>query len=534
MAKTVLFRELRRSLSVASWLERRQIPTERFLESLAQHRKVATEQPGVAKATPANGFSRRRFLQGAAVASLATAWRATPLRASSESEVVIVGAGIAGLTCAYRLQARGIRARVVEASTRVGGRMFSLRNTFPDGQLTELGGELIDSDHTSLLGLARELGLEVVDLAYVDTNQGNSFHFGGKLYAHDNHLLDVFRPLAAKILADVGEEGENLAVDHRGGPEAGVALDRLSLEEWLTSREIDRLGADIIRVAYRGEYGLEPEDQSSLNLLSLVGTEAPPVEIYGSSDERFHLRDGNDLLPQALARRLERPIELGTQLEALRSRADGGYLLTLRCGEAVHEVSADHVVLALPFSVLRHLDLRVDLPAVKRRVIDELGYGTNAKLICGFSARPWTHAGASGAVFSDLGFQMCWETSRAQAGRHGILTNFLGGHAGASLHQGNHDEHARRFVGQIDKVFPGTATAFTGQAVRFSWPTHRFTQGSYTCYRPGQWSTLLGAEAFAVGGIHFCGEHTSSQYSGFMNGAAESGERVAHEVLAAL
>jgi monoamine oxidase len=542
MGRTPLFREFRRALRTASYLERHGLPTAEFFERRAAYAarpaeprpEVWNASPGAAAAAAARGFSRRSFLQGAAVAGAAGILRPGRARAGEDAGIVIVGAGAAGLTCAWRLQQRGFATRVIEASTRVGGRMYSLRNTFPDGQLTELGGELIDSDHRALLGLAKELGLTPVDLAYVDTTQGNLFHFGGKVYPNDSHLLDAFRPLAAKVLEDLGEDGGNGGVWYEGGSEAGIALDRMSLAEWLQSRGFTGLIGDVVRVAYIGEYGLEPEEQSALNLLTLVGTEAPPVDIYGSSDERYHLKEGNDAVPMELARRLARPVELGTELRAVKRRSDGGYTLTVARGESLDEIRADRVVLALPFTVLRHVEMQVELPDVKRKAIAELGYGTNAKLLCGFGRRVWTAAGATGAVFTDLGFQMSWETTRAQAGQHGIITNFLGGKAGASLHQGATEEHARRFAGQFDKVFQGAAGAFTGQAVRFSWPTHRHTLGSYTCYRPGQWAGIAGAEAFAVDALHFAGEHTSSRFSGFMNGAVESGERVAQELLAGI
>jgi monoamine oxidase len=517
MARHPLFRELKHTLQLATRLEIDRIPTAEGLER---------------RASAQARFTRRRFLQGAGLAAgaLFVPRFSRPAHAADEN-IVIVGAGIAGLTCAYRLQQRGVQARIIEASTRVGGRMYSLRNAFPDGQKTELGAEFIDSDHHALRSLARELGLELVDLAYADTLSGNTFAFDGKIIKHDNHLIDAFRPLAAKVLEEGGEDGENFAVTYDFATAAGRALDNENLAEWLEKRGFKGLIAEVIKTAYVGEYGLEAEEQSALNLLAIIGTEPPPLEIYGDSDERFHVAQGNDAVAQELARRLEHDVELGTELVAIKEKSAGGYLLTVNRGGASDEISADRVVLALPFTVLRKVDLQVELPPVKKKAIAELGYGSNAKLICGFNKRPWLAGGATGSVFTDLGFQACWETSRAQPGSHGILTNFLGGKAGATLHQGRGEDHGARFVEQLDKVFPGAKAAYTGQAVRFTWPSHRHTLGSYTCYKPGQYQSICGAEAFAVEALHFCGEHTSSRYSGFMNGAVESGERVAAEIL---
>ena len=150
MARSPLFQDVQRALRIASWLERTGVGTGEAVERMEAAR-----------------WDRRRFLKTAvavaAAASVTPVFR-TAARGPQAPNVVIIGAGTAGLVCAYRLQQRGIAARVVEASSRAGGRMFSLRNFFPDNQLTELGGEYIDSEHTTMRGLVDELGLKLNDL----------------------------------------------------------------------------------------------------------------------------------------------------------------------------------------------------------------------------------------------------------------------------------------------------------------------------------------------------------------------------------
>ena len=524
MPRTPLFREVRRTLRFAAYLEATHTPTEEGIERVLAERLR---------------WTRRRFLQTAAVAAagvLAGVPR-LPRAASCPScnDVIIVGAGASGLTCAYRLQQNGVQARVIEASTRVGGRMYSLRNHFPDGQLTELGGEFFDSDHRAILGLAGELGVPIIDLAYANGTQGNAYWFGNKLIPTDTHLIQAFRPVAAKILEQTGECGDGCGVDWQNHPEAGVKLDKKSISQWLQENQIGSPIAEILKVAYTGEYGLDPDQQSALNLVCLIGTEPGTFELLGESDERFHAIEGNDVIPQRLAQRLEREVELGTQLVRLGQGSDGRYELTVQRGAGSEVLKADTVVITLPFTVLRKVEIAPalweTLPPAQRQAIQELGYGTNSKLICGFDRRVWAEKGFSGATFSDLGYQSCWETSRGQAGTHGLLTNFLGGKAGVAIADGSEGDQAKKFVGQIDKLFPGVDKAFTGEAVRFTWPTYKFTQGSYTCYKPGQYQAFAGSEGLSTGGLHFCGEHTSSNYSGFMNGAVESGERAAREAL---
>lgn len=522
MARSPIFREVQGAVRLASWLEKAPLGAAEALE-----RARAAQ------------WDRRRFLR-TAVAAAAGAGLAPFSRAIAKGpqapRVVIVGAGTAGLVCAYRLQQQGIASRVLEASTRAGGRMFSLRKFFPDNQLTELGGEYIDSNHATMHRLVKELGLTLTDFATEKKPAGeHAFFFENRLVPIDANFIDMFRPVARAIAADLksmkrDEDGkEEISYDTPYAAE----IDRLSISEWFGKREISGLPERILRTAYVGEYGLEIDQQSALNLLLTMGDEtaSDEVRVFGQSDERFHIVEGNDSIPTRLAEGLKRPVELGSRLEAVTSEGEA-FRLVVRRDNATEEIKGDIVVLALPFTVLRGADLRVKLPEAKRRAIRELGYGTNAKLIAGFSRRVWEAAHSTGYTFTDLEFQCCWETSRGQPGSHAILTNFAGGRLGERLNQGSLEDRAARFVSQVERIYPGTADAFTKKAIRQHWPSSPFALGSYTCYKPGQYSTLSDSVATSVGNLFFAGEHTSEDFNGYMEGAAESGERAAREVLA--
>jgi len=518
MARSPLFHEVQRALRLASWLERTGASTAEGFE-----RKEAAQ------------WDRRRFLRTAVAAAAGAS--VTPLvkataRGPHSAKVVIIGAGTAGLVCAYRLQQHGIAPRVIEASTRAGGRMFSLRNFFPDNQLTELGGEYIDSGHVTMRRLVKELGLTLNDLGAEKNPAGeHTYFFDNRLVPVNAAFIDMFRPVAKAIVKDL----KLMKVRHEISYDTPHAreIDGLNIPEWFEKRSISGLATSVLRAAYVGEYGLEIDQQSALNLLLTMGDETPPDEfrIFGPSDERFHIAEGNDSVPARLAERLERTVEFGTRLEAIMS--DGrGFTLALRSDNGTAEMKADILVLALPFTILRQLDVRVKLPDAKRKAIEELGYGTNAKLIAGFSRKVWEDTHSTGYTFTDLEFQCCWETSRGQPGTHAILTNFAGGNLGLHLDDGELQDRTARFVSQAERIYPGVLDAFTKKAVRQHWPTSPFVLGSYTCYKPGQYSTLADAVATPVGNLFFAGEHTSAEFNGYMEGAAESGERAAKEVLA--
>jgi monoamine oxidase len=517
MARSPLFQDVQRALRIASWLEQTGAGADEAEERIEAAR-----------------WDRRRFVKtavaAAAAASVTPVFR-TAARGPQAPNVVIIGAGTAGLVCAYRLQQRGIAPRLFEASSRAGGRMFSLRNFFPDDQLTELGGEYIDSEHTTMRGLVDELGLKLNDLGGEKPGGEHTFFFNNERLRVDAKFIDQFRPVAKAIAADLKLMKIDGEISYET-PHARV-VDRLSIPEWFEKRGISGLPTAVLRAAYVGEYGLEIDQQSALNLLLTMGDKTPPNEfrIFGPSDERFHIVEGNDSVPARLAERLKQPVEFGTRLEAITS--DGsGFTLALRTDNASTETKADLVVLALPFTILRQLDVRVKLPEAKRKAIQELGYGTNAKLITGFSRRVWEQSQSSGYTFTDLEFQCCWETSRGQPGSHAILTNFAGGKLGLHLNEGELQDRAGAFASQVERIYPGAVEAFTKKAIRQHWPSSPFALGSYTCYKPGQYTTLADSVATPVGNLFFAGEHTSADFNGYMEGAAESGERAAKEVLA--
>jgi monoamine oxidase len=520
MARTALADLLRRA---ARLTEQARVSGQPLDEALARERERRVDR------------ARRHFLrQGAGVSAglLLAACAPMPRRSGDRAdEVAVVGAGIAGLSCAHRLRQAGIGVRLYEAQERVGGRIWSLRGHFADGQVCELGGELVDSGHARMRALAAEFGLEFDDLAEDPTAAwGDVWFCGGRRYG-EAEILREFAPLAAAIRRDAERLPE--AEITYAAPGGAEALDRMSMTQWL-----DRNGASgwlrtLIEVAFTTEMGLDCEQQSALNFLTFIDPGTERFRVFGDSDERFHLRGGNDRLVQALGAKLDDAIVAGAALEALRRSADGAYTLSFKRGAGAFEVRARRVVLALPFTTLRRVRLDLELPAAKRRAIDELGYGSNAKLMIGFDERVWrTRHSSGGSSYSDLPLQTTWETSRRQPGAAGLLTNFTGGRHGVEIGRGTPKQQADLAAGQLEAIFPGIAAARGGaREARFHWPSFPWTLGSYACFLPGQWTGLRGAIGERVGELHFAGEHCAFDNQGFMEGGVESGEAAAQAIL---
>lgn len=514
MGRSVLFDSVRRAWRAALYLERKQLPTREGLELLREQ-------------------SRRSFLK-----SLTLAAAAPPVLKSvkvGEPDVAIVGAGLAGLACADALLRRGVKASLYEASSRAGGRCWSLRGFFP-GQVAERGGELIDNLHKTMIGYARKFGLTLEDVGKAPGEV--EYYFDGQ-HVPEASVVEEFRALVPAMHADLRASSKTpTALSYNA---ADLALDFTDLATYLRTRGAGRIAAKAIDAAYTIEYGLEIDEQSCLNFLLFIHADRrskfTPFGVF--SDERYHVVGGNDQIAAGLAARLPGQISFGMYLDAVRKTPAGRIELHFANGEArVHDV----VVLTLPFSVLRHvaLDSSLGLPPWKTNAIQMLGYGTNAKMMVGFGARPWTAQGSNGSSYSDLdNLQSTWETnpSNANSGR-AVITDYTGGDLGARLNPLQTQAEAELFLTDLDRVYPGSlasATRIGGgyQAHIEPWPSNPLTLGSYTCYRVGQFTAIAGLEATSVGNLLFAGEHTNSFYEwqGFMEGACLSGIAAAQQIL---
>jgi monoamine oxidase len=151
-----------------------------------------------------------------------------------------------------------------------------------------------------------------------------------------------------------------------------------------------------------------------------------------------------------------------------------------------------------------------------------------------FKNRYWNSLGNQGETYADTGYQNTWEVTRTQPGTAGILVDYTGGTIGASFGSGTPTSRANQFLAQIEPVLPGISSRWNGRATIDFWTGYEWTKGSYSYWKVGQYTKFAGAERQQEGACHFAGEHTSIDSQGYLNGAVESGERAAGEILAAL
>lgn len=535
MSRTSSFHRFVRAVRIGNYCKDQTLPTREGVEQLAylQSQRALTRRQFLADVG--------KLASAGAVATMLDPWSrvfAAP-PAAPQVSVGIVGAGLAGLACANELRRHGITAKLYDAASRVGGRCWSLREFFP-GQVAERGGEFIDTPHKTLLGYVKDFGLAIED---VDKQPGEVFYyFGGQRYA-ESAIVDEYRAFVPAMRSDLRKlSNEPTAADHTS---ADILLDTLSLAEYLDRRGAGRLLTSVIEHAYKAEYGLEIDEQSCLNFLLFIHADRrskfTPFGIF--SDERYHVVDGNDRIAEGLSSRLPGQIETGMRLVRVLKTGAGKIELTFALGAATRQASFDAAVLALPFTTLREveLDAGLGLPTWKIEAIQSLGYGTNAKMMLGFNGRPWLALGGNGESYSDLAnHQLTWESNPTRASiDRGVLTDYSSGARGAALNPANLQGEAATFLNDLNVVFPGALTAATRDGsgklrVHLEhWPSNPLTKGSYTCYRPGQFTAIAGNEGRPVGNLHFAGEHANSFYEwqGFMEGAALSGIQAAREIL---
>jgi len=438
-------------------------------------------------------------------------------RSTSTPHVLVAGAGLAGLTAARQLEATGLRVTVIDARDRVGGRVSTIRDGFAGGQFAEGGADFIDSGQDALLELIHEVGLRTTRIL-----RGGFGYYGpdrrGRLRRQS--LEEGFEALGGELHPLI--HALRLA---EGRTESPIVRDlaRESVASWLK-----RIKASPSMIArYRGLRGLFLADPEDLSLLALVDFVADLDE--EGWDAQYRVLGGNDRLATEIARRLRGTLHLSTVLRALR-QDERGVIASVDRGGGVDEIAADYVVVTLPASTLRDVQITPALPETQQDAIRHLKYGTATKVMVQFERRFWARRDRPHAYGTDQGFGAVWDGNEQQArsaSGKGILTFLAGGRASdeiqALLKSRGVDGLARQL-------------AWLGRPARpiaireVVWETEPWSRGGYAVFDPSfepRWRDWLARPA---GRIVFAGEHTSIRWQGYVNGAVESGQRAAWEV----
>jgi monoamine oxidase len=488
-------------------------------------------------------MDRREFLQQSV---LATAFSLSSLRVRAFSQVklerkglagkvIIVGAGLAGLSAAYELTRAGHDVTVLEAQARAGGRVFTLRAPFSDNLYAEAGAMFIPDTHDLTLHYVKEFNLPLEpritsDLAYVT-------HVRGKrvVLSEGASVKPLFNltPEEQKLgMGGLWQKCEPESVYQELGnpadPNWSVATvkkyDQMSYHDFLRSSGASEEAVSLMTYGWRDIWG---EGLGSVSALTILRDKLN----QRNSREVYIIRGGNDLLPKAFAERLVENIRYGSPVVKVEHNARHVRVIFMQAGRH-QSIEADRLIFAIPFSVLRRVEVSPRFSPEKQRAVNELPYFSAARVSLQSRKRFWVAAGLNGLGQTDLPIANLFDMTSNQPGLRGILQSYLGGARARQVAALKESGRISFVLEQAEKVFPGIRENFE-VGVSKCWDEDEWERGASSWYKPGQMSQLWPHIARPEGRVHFAGDHTSA-WIRWMQGALHSGNRVAREVNDAL
>lgn len=433
--------------------------------------------------------------------------------------VLVAGAGLAGLAAARDLAARGADVMVIDARDRVGGRVWTIRDGFAEGQHAEAGGDTIDEAQSEICNLCAELGLTLKRIlrsgfAYVRPDGS------GRPHIVTRHAARGWDRLAGCLRAAI--RPYSLA-EQRWDTPIATDLARRSVIQWLDEVRAD----EELRATATGMRGFFLADPDELSLIALVDQFASMTAPV--SWNMYRIDGGNDRLASALAGPLGDRLRLKTELVAVSQRGRS-IRASVKHGRTVSQIACDYLVCALPTTVLRRVPIAPALPALQHEAIARLRYGRATKTLLQFSRRFWRAPGRPRAFGSPLPFGSLWEGNEEQRGRGGILSVLAGGSASDATQAMFAKDGPEALIGALDWLGSRRADLLAWRQV--TWEAEPFAWGGYAFFDPAFDPALRAWLARPSGRLFFAGEHTSMKWQGYMNGAVESGLRAAAEIAA--
>jgi monoamine oxidase len=447
-----------------------------------------------------------------------------------EADVIVVGAGLAGLAAARRLRARDVSVVVVEARERVGGRV--LNHDIGDGKVVEVGGQWIGPTQDRLAALATELGVET----FPTYSRGhNLIEYGGSLRRYKGTiprinpvvLLDVERAqrrlnqLARSVPLDAPWDTPNAA-----------KLDGQTLATWMRRNLATKPGRMLLELGVEAVWAAQPEDFSLLHALFYIHSAGSLERLFdtegGAQQDRFV--GGSQLVPIRMAEELgEERLVLGAPVRRVE-HSDAG--VTVHADD--HVLHGKRAIFALAPTLAARIAYDPPLPGHRDQLTQRMPLGTVAKCMAIYDEPFWRAEGLSGQAASDVGPVRLTFDNSPPDGSPGVLLGFLEGRRARELGRIPEPERRAAVIDCFTRLF-GPRAASPDAYVELLWAEEEWTRGCYGCHMPtGAWTNYGPALHPPIGPLHWAGAEYAHVWSGYMEGAVRSGEAAAAEVVGRL
>jgi len=457
-------------------------------------------------------ISRRQFL-GKTMAGAAGLMLTPSILAqtSAPRSVVVIGGGFAGLACAYELMGMGYDVSVFEARNRIGGRVFS-NNDFVPGKNTELGGELVGSNHTMWVKYADQFGLEFIDITESELEM--PIRLGGKkIEGEESEKLWEEMDAAFNLL---NADAEGIDAEKPWTSAKAAEYDKKTMGEWVKSLTISDTGRLGVIEQLQGDNGVSMDQQSYLGMMAAIAGGGGGA--YWTESEVYRCKGGNQQLAFKLAEQLGKRVTTGLAVTKVDTT---GRKCIVTCADG-RTVECDDVVLAAPPPTWAKIQFS---PVLPKEMMPQMG--TNVKYFSHVKGAFWEAAGLAPDSLTDGDVSMTWEGTDNQ-GEEGprCLTAFSGGPAAERVRARQGKARDENYHTILEELYPGYKENLV--ANRFmDWPSDPWTMAGYSCPGLGQ-ITSFGSKLYdGLGKLHFCGEHTCYAFPGYMEGGLTSGVRLA-------
>jgi monoamine oxidase len=472
-----------------------------------------------------DGMTRRRFVEltlgvGAGLMLPAAAFAAS---GKAKPRVIVVGAGFAGLSCAWQLRRAGVAVTVLEARDRVGGRVLTLDN-FVDNALVEAGAELIGSNHPTWMQYAKRFGLRMREVNGDGENEAPIFLNGRRVPSEE---LDALWENVSSTLSLMNDDARKVDLHAPWNGDDARKLDHTSMTEVAARWEVGEQDRAATMSLLANDNAIQPDRASYLAILCAVA--GGGFERYWTESEVFRCEKGSQSLAFRLAGEIgPQNIRLDCAVADVRLRGDG-----VSVKDAKNETyEADYIVITVPPPAWRHFQVDPPIPG---------GYAPHAgpaiKYLAEVSSAFWQKEGLAPDSLTDSAVGMTWDGTdgqRSDRDEAACLIAFSGGRAAEDCLAFSPAKRQEEFIRRIGKIYPCFDAVFQ-KGLFVGWPNEKWTLCGYSSPTLGQVTSVYPNYEKPHGGrMYFAGEHTSLAFKGFMEGALHSGALVAGKVAKSL